>query len=102
MMQRNIFDTDADYSKGAAADTSRQAFRRTSDETRSKQRRAVVAAIAESGGATCEEIAESMGIPYTSASGRISELAHRRIIRDTGQRRLTKYGRPARVYEVSQ
>ena len=95
---------DRDFSKGRTADTSRAAFRRTSDQSRAKQRRAIAEAVRAAGGrgATCEELSDRLRIPYSSASGRISELTHARILRDSKMRRLTKYGRPARVHILNE
>ena len=60
------------------------------------------------GEATSYEIAEQMGVPVHSISGRLSELAGvakvnryaKPVIEPTGAVRLNKYGNPCGVYRI--
>lgn len=88
-------------SRHHGAETSREAFLTTPPATRSKQRNSVFAHIRAAGGrgATCEESSVELGIPYTAASARITELqAEERIHWTKDVRRPTKSGKTARVY----
>lgn len=87
-------------SRHRGADTSEQAFKSTPEHRRSAQREKVFQAIRRRGaeGATCEEISISLGIPYTAASPRFTELTALGWIHDSGRRRPTSHGKPARVY----
>jgi len=49
-------------------------------------------------GITCDQLAREIGRPASSISARLNELAERGFITDSGMRRPTQYGRPARVY----
>lgn len=85
---------------GGAA-TSVEAFSKTRQSYRSKQRNLVKAFIFASGtaGATCEEVAVGLEIPYTAASARISQLRKDDEIHSKpGERRLTTHGRASRVH----
>jgi hypothetical protein len=50
-------------------------------------------------GATCDEVEWHTGLSHQCASARINALARRRLIRDSGQRRPTRSGRKAIVWE---
>lgn len=50
-----------------------------------------------SAGATCEEVSRELGVRYTTASARISELKADRWLVDTGERRKTSTGSTAAV-----
>src|SRR4249919_1949633 len=49
-------------------------------------------------GATCDEIEVALNLRHQTASARVRELALGGVIFDTGERRPTRSGRPARVY----
>lgn len=88
-------------SRHRGAETSREAFATTAPETRSRQREQVLGHIVRQRelGATCQECSEALGIPYTAASARITELqAEERIHWKEGIRRPTRSGKTARVY----
>lgn len=51
-------------------------------------------------GATCDEIERDTGLSHQTASARVRELAQAGTIRDSGQRRLTRSGRKAIVWEA--
>ena len=80
------------------ADTSVQAHNRIRP-TKSKQRAVVLEFIRSRGiyGATSEEIHAQLDIRYTAASARMSELKRDKLIVDSGRRRKTSTGSPARV-----
>jgi len=86
----------------AGSDTSEAAADSHSDKALSKMRFAVWRHIAGSGerGATCDEIEVALGLRHQTASARIRELYLGDRVHDTGRRRLTRSGRPARVYVV--
>jgi len=84
------------YHKGA--DTSIEAYAQTPEKSRSKIRYAILAKIKELGNATCDEIEQLLNLSHQCASARISELNKDNLIEDTGERRLTRLGRKARVY----
>lgn len=51
-------------------------------------------------GATCDEAEEKLGLAHQSCSARIRELVLDGRLVDTGDRRMTRSGRNARVYRV--
>jgi DNA-binding MarR family transcriptional regulator len=53
-------------------------------------------------GATLDEVSVHCRLLMQSASARVRELAQAGFIRDTGNRRTTRTGRPARVYRVTE
>lgn len=57
--------------------------------------------IAEVRGATCEEVSRALGMRYTTASARISELRKAGRLHSTGRRRPTTTGTSAAVLAVS-
>lgn len=92
-------DPDFCESKHKGADTSRQSFKETSDESRKQQRKNLLLMIEAAGdlGLTCQEAAEAINMPYTTASARLSEMVHDNIVHDSRKRRPTTNDRPARV-----
>ena len=56
--------------------------------------------IRDAEGATCDEVVQGLGMRPQTASPRIRELVLGNRIYDTGQRRKTSSGRPARVYKA--
>ena len=52
------------------------------------------------GGATCDEVEQSLGMKHQTASPRIRELCLDGRIRDSGERRETRSGSSARIYIV--
>jgi len=52
-------------------------------------------------GATCDETESRLFMRHQTCSARIRELVIRGKLYDTGERRLTRSKRPARVYRVS-
>lgn len=84
------------------ADTSVNAFVTTPESTRRRQRDQVLTFIKANGseGSTCEEASISLGIAYTAASARCTELQRLELIHDSGDRRGTTHGKTARVYRA--
>lgn len=66
-----------------------------------KQRQAVYEAIKAAGGLTSDELSQSLKLPAQSVTARVNGLAGDGLIYDSGQRRLTRYGRKAIVWAVS-
>jgi predicted transcriptional regulator len=66
-----------------------------------KQREAVYNAIKAAGGATSDELSQTLGLPAQSITARVNSLANDGLIYDTGQRRLTRYNRKAIVWGPS-
>lgn len=62
---------------------------------------AVLAVIAETGGATADECDARLNLGHATTSARISVLAKRGVIVATDLRRLTRRGRAAVVYAVA-
>ena len=60
--------------------------------------RRVLAFVADSGGATDEQIIDGTGLPPSTARPRRIELTKRGFIRDSGQTRPTRSGRRAVVW----
>lgn len=91
---------DITVSRHRGADTSSQAFGSTPPSVRKLQRDLVLDYIRRQdfAGATCEEASQDLGIAYTAASARITQLQAIGAIRYGNQRRKTTRGRNARVY----
>lgn len=51
---------------------------------------------------TSEEIAERMGEPYPSIQPRLSELSRLGLVRDSGTRKIGRYGKPIIAWEVAE
>jgi hypothetical protein len=52
-------------------------------------------------GATQDEVSAKLNLLHQSASARIREMVLMGQLRDSGRRRLTRYGKSARVYEAT-
>lgn len=52
-------------------------------------------------GMTADEVGSSTGRPAQSVSARLKELQELGLIKDSGRRRDTRYGRAARVYVLT-
>lgn len=57
--------------------------------------------LTEINNATCNELENILDLPHQTVSARLTDLQKINRIYDTGERRLTKFGRPARVYAVT-
>ncbi len=106
--QRDLFESpralvpgaDLCTSRHRGADTSVEAFRSTPESVRQKQRSRVLDLIVRKGseGSTCEEASIELGIAYTAASARCTELQRLELIHAGLDRRQTTHGKTARVY----
>lgn len=59
----------------------------------------VLVEIRERGGSTCDEVEVALDLRHQTASARINELMEEGRVRDSGQRRKTRSGRQAIVWE---
>jgi len=87
----------------AGCDTSEAAAASLDDLALSRMRRMVLAHIMRHGalGATCDEIEIAERMRHQSASARVRELVLDGMVVDSGRRRHTRSGRPARVYVIA-
>ena len=92
--------TDICTHRHSGSETSAEAFRTTPESCRNRQRSQVLELLQERGGMTTEEVSLELGIAYTAASARMSELKRDSAIVDSGERRLTTHGKKARVMEA--
>lgn len=83
------------------ADTSKLAFASTSRKTRAKHRMMILVALDVNPGQTCEELEDFLKMKHQTCSARISELLKDEKIVDTGERKLTRSGKKARVYKTN-
>src|SRR5262245_5062830 len=81
-------------------DTSADAADSLDDGILTRLRAKVFAVIDARGerGATCDEIEQALGLRHQTAGARIRELVLGGFVADTGKRRTTRSGRPARIY----
>jgi len=88
-------------SRHRGAETSVAAFESTKESTRQRQRDSVLTFVkGATNGATCEETALALSIPYTAASARFTELQRLELIAFGEETRKTTHGKSARVYRV--
>lgn len=82
-------------------ETSRTAAKRIAGHS-ADQRAKVFACVAEAGaeGRTADEVSELLEMRAQSVTPRIHELLKLGVLRDSGQRRPTSSGRPARVLQA--
>lgn len=81
-------------------DTSRGAAKAATPAMTAK-RAAVLGAVIGYGPMTQEEVATFLAWPIQSVNPRVNELARLGLIRDTGERRPTRSGKRAAVWEVT-
>ncbi|MCA1379516.1 MarR family transcriptional regulator [Bradyrhizobium sp. BRP05] len=62
----------------------------------------ILAFIRREGDATCDEVEVRCNLTHQTASARIRELVLQGKLVDTGDRRKTRSGRKARVYEAAE
>ena len=93
------YNLDITARKHKGSETSVAAFQGTAPEDRRKQRNKVLRFFKRNSrfGFTCEQISALLEIRYSAASARMSELQRDGLIEDSGERRPTSTGRPARV-----
>lgn len=102
-MQRDLFDPDPDVSHGRRTATSAAAHEGIRQH-KPGLRAQVLSIIRMRGprGATLDELCQVLGKPPNSLSGRLTELAARGQIADSGKRRPTRAGHQAIVWVVSE
>lgn len=90
-------------SRHRGAETSIEAFQSTPEDVRQRQRDQVLAHVKGRGseGSTCEEASIALGIAYTAASARFTELSKLQKIQHGEERRPTTHGKTARVYRAT-
>ena len=95
---------DITVSRHRGAETSREAFQATSPSSRQRQCDQVLEFIKGRGsvGATCEEASQVLGIAYTAASARLTQLQTIEAVWFGAEKRQTSHGRNARVYFATQ
>jgi response regulator of citrate/malate metabolism len=98
IVQGVLFDVCQNYHGNA--DTSKAAHAAFPEGSKETLRVVVFRAISEKGEATCDELEQRTGLSHQTCSARITELVIESKIIDTGRRRTTRAGRPARVYGV--
>ena len=81
-------------------DTSRGAAKAATPAMKDRQRE-IVDTLTLYGPLTQEAIATAVSRPIQSINPRVNELARMGLIRDTGERRPTKSGKRAAVWEVA-
>jgi len=94
--QLNIFDICKNRHRGnAESENANESIH----DSKAMLRRSVLEFIRAQGehGATCQEIADNLGLLYPTASARCSELKARNQVSVTERRRLTRSGRSAAV-----
>jgi len=79
------------------SDTSEEAAESIAKDTQ-RLRRLVYEEIRESGGLSCDEIEERLGMKHQTCSARVHDLHALGRIRDSGMRRKTRSGRNAIVW----
>ena len=84
----------APYAKGS--DTSEAAAESIRPHL-SRLEAVVFGSVVSLGGATCYEVEVDTGLSHQTASARINGLVRKCLLRDSGERRKTSSGRPARV-----
>jgi len=82
--------------------TSQAALESLDENTVSRQKHRVFAHIKSTGGATCWEIEQALGILHQTASAHISRLSKAGELIDTDKRRPTGSGRMAIVWGLAQ
>jgi Fic family protein len=81
------------------SDTSRAAADSFDESDLSRQKQLIMGCYhARRNGLTCDEIEVALGFRHQTASARIRELVLNGFLVDTGLRRQTRSGRPARIY----
>lgn len=88
----------------AGSDTSKAAaesMREAASSIRAHVLAHIVIVQRATGGVTCDEVEESLGLRHQTASARIRELAMQKRIVDSGARRETRSGRLATVWRAA-
>ncbi len=91
-----MIETNRDIPTQEAIDTS--VFSRDTMKNKNQYRQRIYDFIKEQGGATCDETEQALDIRHQTASCFIRFLTQDELLRDSGDRRLTRAGRKAIVW----
>ncbi len=92
--QLDIFDTD--YQSANYTDTSQEAL--ATIKPKIKTKRELVFLLLKTQSLTNYQISDELEMPLSSVCGRVHELQELNLVKDSGLRRKTKYGKQAIVW----
>jgi len=96
MKQSNLFDTD--YQSANYTDTSQEAL--ATIKPKIKTKRELVFLLLKTQSLTNYQISDELEIPLSSVCGRVHELQELNLVKDSGLRRKTPYGKTAIVWKT--
>ena len=96
MKQSNLFDTD--YQSANYTDTSQEAL--ATIKPKIKTKRELVFLLLKTQSLTNYQISDELEIPLSSVCGRVHELQELNLVKDSGLRRKTPYGKTAIVWKI--
>ena len=94
--QLDIFDTD--YQSANYTDTSQEAL--ATIKPKIKTKRELVFLLLKTQSLTNYQISDELGMPLSSVCGRVHELQELNLVKDSGLRRKTPYGKTAIVWKT--
>ncbi len=94
--QLNIFDTD--YQSANYTDTSQEAL--ATIKPKIKTKRELVFLLLKTQSLTNYQISDELEMPLSSVCGRVHELQELNLVKDSGLRRKTPYGKTAIVWKI--
>ena len=94
--QLDIFDTD--YQSANYTDTSQEAL--ATIKPKIKTKRELVFLLLKTQSLTNYQISDELEIPLSSVCGRVHELQELNLVKDSGLRRKTPYGKTAIVWKT--
>ena len=96
MKQSNLFDTD--YQSANYTDTSQEAL--ATIKPKIKTKRELVFLLLKTQSLTNYQISDKLEMPLSSVCGRVHELQELNLVKDSGLRRKTPYGKTAIVWKI--
>jgi len=96
MKQSNLFDTD--YQSANYTDTSQEAL--ATIKPKIKTKRELVFLLLKTQSLTNYQISDELEMPLSSVCGRVHELQELNLVKDSGLRRKTPYGKTAIVWKT--
>ncbi len=96
MKQSNLFDTD--YQSCNYTDTSQEAL--ATIKPKIKTKRELVFLLLKTQSLTNYQISDELEMPLSSVCGRVHELQELNLVKDSGLRRKTPYGKTAIVWKT--
>ena len=96
MKQLDIFDTD--YPSCNYTDTSQEAL--ATIKPKIKTKRELVFLLLKTQSLTNYQISDKLEMPLSSVCGRVHELQELNLVKDSGLRRKTPYGKTAIVWKI--